>query len=106
MPPRLLRGPVSYFENGWLQIILFSLVALGFQYSATHLWRTIRQVYPTKDCGNSVRLFLVLGARKMAVYMAFSLYLICFNTVYLDPMSDVEIFQVGYKRGSGLGWLE
>ena len=42
----------------------------------------------------------------MAVYMAFSLYLICFNTVYLDPMSDVEIFQVGYKRGSGLGWLE
>ena len=103
MPSRLLRGPVSYFENGWLQSILFSLVALGFQYSATYLWWTIRQAYPTKDCGNSVWLFLVLGTRKMAVYMAFSLYLICFDTVYVDPMSDVEIFRIGYKRGSGLG---
>lgn len=35
--------------------------------------------------------------------MAFSLYLICFDTVYVDPMSDVEIFRIGYKRGSGLG---
>jgi len=37
----------------------------------------------------------------MAVYMAFYLYLICFATVCLDPMSDVDNFRMGYKR-SGL----
>lgn len=35
-------------KKGWLQSILFSLVALGFQYSATHLWQTIRQVFQLK----------------------------------------------------------
>ena len=39
----------------------------------------------------------------MAVCMAFSLYLICFDTVRLDPMSDVDNFRIGYKRGGGLG---
>lgn len=39
----------------------------------------------------------------MAVYMAFYLYLICFDTVCLDPMSDVDNFRMGYKRGSGPG---
>ena len=39
----------------------------------------------------------------MAVYVAFYLYLICFETVCLDPMSDVDNFRMGYKRKSGLG---
>ena len=39
----------------------------------------------------------------MAVYVAFSLYLICFDTVCLGPMSDVDNFRIGYKMGSGLG---
>ena len=40
--------------------------------------------------------------------MAFSLYLICFDTVYVDPMSDVENFRIGYKKGerTGGGWSE
>lgn len=65
-------------------------------------WRTIKQDFSTKDCGNSAWLFLVLGAREVAVYMAFSLYLICFDTVYLDLMSDVDNFQVGYRAENGL----
>jgi len=39
----------------------------------------------------------------MAVYMAFYLYLICFDTVCLDPVGDVDNFRMGYKRGSGPG---
>jgi len=39
----------------------------------------------------------------MAVYMAFYLYLICFATVCLDPMSDMDNFRMGYKRGVDWG---
>lgn len=39
----------------------------------------------------------------MAVYVAFYLYLICFETVCLDPMSDVDNFRMGYKGRSRLG---